>query len=807
MKEKYTITINPKQINKKPDKTLMSSHTSGLNTITAVTINEFSTLVSTPNSCSWFGGTFKEKLENVNVESINLIAFDFDEGNDTPENKISIFRDFGIMANMWYSTFSSTAEKPKYRIVLFLEYPILNMHDHELIYNGVLHLIKDADSSCKNPSRFFFGGKYSKIIHEKPIALSSLVDAINIGLISSDNGRTRKIFSLSNNSISGNNGSFLYNNNRSTQFLPDYININTNTTSITGGVTSNWDIARKRVKILDKFLSGEWLYHNQLFGLATNMVQIRGGQSLFQETMNKFNESGQTRYTQNNFSIITYLKKVNYKPQHIYKFSPYEEDATLHDIISEVVDRRGKIEIIKPQVFIPLALAEKKFKADFEEILSKKDDSGIYLIKVPPGIGKTELLTSVNATLAFPTHSLKNEVSERMKIQYFVSPDSIHFSDNRLNNKLYYYYSTGKYQTATALIHAVAKNTSSKFSKDDQSNAAKYLREIKISKKTKDTVLTTHSRAMILDHSHDTIIFDEDFLDTLLSVKKVTLTDLTKILLSSEKDFDKINNYIEVFRKAEPGVPHFSPKLKSEIDSFFETLNKTIITGNIIDLITSQYFIKDTKDLDTIYYLKLGLLPSNKKIIVMSATASEMIYSKIFGEKLKILKIDNVESQGKINQYTNKSCSRHALNRYCETISDKVDNQPVITFKEFSKFFKNPVENMYFGNTSGYDELKGKDITVVGTPHRNNVLYYLIYAQIHGIEENFNTKMIYQKIEYNGFRFKFNCYENEILREIQLSIIEGDLIQACGRARILRTDATVTLFSNFPLRSVSNFLH
>jgi hypothetical protein len=64
----------------------------------------------------------------------------------------------------------------------------------------------------------------------------------------------------------------------------------------------------------------------------------------------------------------------------------------------------------------------------------------------------------------------------------------------------------------------------------------------------------------------------------------------------------------------------------------------------------------------------------------------------------------------------------------------------------------------------------------------------------------------YQKIECNGFKFKFNCYEDELLRNIQLSLIESDLIQAVGRARSLRTNATVQLYSNFPLRISSIFI-
>jgi hypothetical protein len=52
----------------------------------------------------------------------------------------------------------------------------------------------------------------------------------------------------------------------------------------------------------------------------------------------------------------------------------------------------------------------------------------------------------------------------------------------------------------------------------------------------------------------------------------------------------------------------------------------------------------------------------------------------------------------------------------------------------------------------------------------------------------------------------FNCYDNLELREIQLGLIESDLIQAIGRARTLRTDATVEVYSNFPLRISDKFI-
>ena len=67
------------------------------------------------------------------------------------------------------------------------------------------------------------------------------------------------------------------------------------------------------------------------------------------------------------------------------------------------------------------------------------------------------------------------------------------------------------------------------------------------------------------------------------------------------------------------------------------------------------------------------------------------------------------------------------------------------------------------------------------------------------------TTMMYQQIDYNGFRFKFNCFEHPESRKIQLSLIESDLIQAVGRARTLRTDANVEVYSNFPLRISDSF--
>ena len=192
------------------------------------------------------------------------------------------------------------------------------------------------------------------------------------------------------------------------------------------------------------------------------------------ETMQRFNEEGRTHYSENNFNIITYLKKVQYPAKPIHSFSPFPEDADLHDLYSAVVDVRGKIEVIEPIMRMPLLEAEQTFQSKFYDVLNLSQDDGIYLFKVPTAIGKTQLITNVNATLAFPTHALKCEVQERMSVPNVLSPDALDFMDEKLNSRLKYYYAAGLIQKATAMIHDVANSSNNPQYDPLDINQAKY---------------------------------------------------------------------------------------------------------------------------------------------------------------------------------------------------------------------------------------------------------------------------------------------------------------------------------------------
>ena len=68
-----------------------------------------------------------------------------------------------------------------------------------------------------------------------------------------------------------------------------------------------------------------------------------------------------------------------------------------------------------------------------------------------------------------------------------------------------------------------------------------------------------------------------------------------------------------------------------------------------------------------------------------------------------------------------------------------------------------------------------------------------------------DKKKKYQTIQWKGMQFKFQTFNNPDLRNIHLHLIDRELTQAIGRARTIRTEAKVRVFSNFPLEITDIF--
>ena len=152
---------------------------------------------------------------------------------------------------------------------------------------------------------------------------------------------------------------------------------------------------------------------------------------------------------------------------------------------------------------------------------------------------------------------------------------------------------------------------------------------------------------------------------------------------------------------------------------------------------------------------------------------------------------------GSLYQYPGKSMSRSSvandpgivrrlMNRF------HMDEDHVITF------MREEIGELHFGNTEGSNRLEGEDILVIGTPYHADFIYKLV-AFTMGLDFDEDEEPELQTVTHNGYRFRFTTYKNENLRAIQFWMIESELEQAVGRARLLRNSCEVHLFSNFPL--------
>ncbi|WP_375191042.1 hypothetical protein [Chryseobacterium sp.] len=759
---------------------------------TTSNINDFAKKISRPSAHSWCGGEFKGSIDKKNWVQSSILGLDFDKGGITIEQVYEKFKEFGIVPTLHYDTFSTSLQLRKFRVVLFLDHPINDQKVFTKIM-GNLEKIFPIDTQCKNVSRIFYGGTNVNITNQDTVSLEKLLDFVNIHIVSRNKNNTRSIISYE---YGANKCTFLNNTNSNGHFFAS--NTNINYTSKERRVRIDWVRARTKIKVLDVFFEGEWLHHEELFGLATNMIYIDGGEKLMKETMEKYNKVGKTFYDENNFSILPYVKKMKYYPMPVYKFSKHDIDSEIHDIITEVRSVRGHIEILRKEEKITLQVAEEKMISSFNEVLKNDEKETTYIFNLPTAIGKTRLLTDLEkSVIAFPTNNLKNEVCTKMKTDFVASPDTINFKNPSLKKRIDYYYQIGLPKKAMKIIRKISKS----YNTLDAKIANDYIIQLEQCNDVEKSILTTHKRVLNSEStSHETVVFDEDPLNSLVEIKRTSLTDLSGV----QYLYEPLRGVLDILHPLSDGIFQ-TPEFNVDFEDLFRFCDdKNIFETNVFDFLRSKYFIKKGAN---IQYVLKNDLPKGSKNIIMSGTVSVDFYQKLYPNRIfQCIDVGNVSQVGSIIQYTGRSCSRDGLFRYGDKISKEVGSETVITFKDFKGIFENSPDEIHFGNCSGYDVLKGKDLVVVGTPHRNNNEYFLL-AKLMGVDfDYFHSVFRYQKVQFNGFEFMINTFDNEGLRNIQLTLMQSDLIQAVGRARTLRYDCKVQLYSGLPLRIADTFV-
>ena len=807
------VTFHNEPVVSKPKKSEIGYISNRLTTPTGWTMNEFVTYTTQPYSFTWCPSVYHGSRSNDNWRGQGIFALDFDSGV-TPEEILNRFKAFDIIPNVIYYSFSDSPQLRKFRVILIMDCMLLDIAQAAYIREGLVEIFPESDQRCKDAARMYFGGKHGEVVSDTLIPLENLSHFICINTITKDKNQTRKIAEkrvtvyilYRDTRISANSDDSIIDETTSPVIYPEDISTNKYLESVKKNKL-DYIKAKQNVRIFREFTEGKRLKHNELFGLATSLAWTKGGLKLMKDTMIRYNEDGITDYTQHNLNILPYVRLMGYKPQWLKKYSPYPEDHEYSNLISAVREPRGVIEIVEPKHKIERSDAEKVMRETVKRVFEEKNNK-ITIIKSSTGIGKTELLTFLTgSTLAFPTHDLIDEVKSRMKVNYTTTPPLPTFFEKSLNESIGYMYKTGLNTEVYKRIKAVS---SDKYGYSYQINDVKLANEYITSNNkalaSTSTVLTTHVRALYNDFQHETIIFDEDPLDSLIEIKKLDTKDLFAVN-NGQNNQDATTDALQYILKQIPGEIAKTPHFDVDVDTLIRSILWADASSNLIQFFSSDFFVRDTRFNHLVHYVTHRLLPDNKKVIIMSATAPVEIYKQLYGERVEVIDITNVKNQGYIEQHTTRSYSRTSLSKSDLTqLKEQFNGKPVITFNSISDQINGESLHVHFGNCDGLDKLKGQDIVVLGTPHLNNIVYHL-YATVMGIDlANIDLEMKYQKIDRNGFRFMFMAYNNEELRKIQLSLIESELIQAVGRARTLRTDAKVEVYSNLPLLVSDKFV-
>ncbi len=808
MKDKiYQFTYHPTKLNRKPE------NAAEKNSIYQNMVNTGTTI---QNVCKYIGNgygyTFTPNHYSDNKPTKNSFIgtsgffLDFDL-NSEPEEILNRFNELDIFPNFWYTSFSDTATYKKFRVAIMLDQEITDLSLIGNIYSQIFYHFP-ADIACRDAARIFYGGKEVKFLTDKPVRVEHLLNEntwkVKKAQLKYDSSKPVKLL-YTNNKFTGNkkNHTTTYSLNQAPDI--EFLNKLKNN-------DCDFSIISEKVRVFKEFITLEKRFdYLVLFGLASNLHWLQGGMLLLKKTMKDYNTLHENSdnailYYDRHFEVITQVKKHKPFPQSLVNFSPYPENEQYKNIISCVINPRGVVFISEAPEKISLEDGEILFDEAFNESL--KSSEHITIIKAPVGIGKSQKLKNMqDVAICLPTHKLKEELYKQMTVECKMVPELPKFENASLNNTIYNHYKSGLRSAVLDLLRLIA-NTDTK----DGQVAKRYLSELEIAKSWKGALLTTHERSLHQEMQQKVLIYDEDCIHSLISQKSFLLNDLGYLIINYPDLALYFKNCYEDLLNAETKKMHPIKLDELPIYLLIEKLKSEPLLSNLIEFFFANKFYKEVhtnkkgQTIVTINYAKFNNFPENKKIIILTATSNLEFYENIFKNQINTIEIPTIKNKGRVVQHTKYSNSRQSIKkRDKDELLKKIANHPVITFMSESKELNKKYSkihgdlNIYYGNTRGYNELKGKDLFVIGTPHINPIVYYF-HAEYMGIDTNIiSKKMDYQTIQWKGMQFKFQTFNNPELRNIQLNLIEGELTQAVGRARTIRTEAEVNVFSNFPL--------
>lgn len=564
--------------------------------------------------------------------------------------------------------------------------------------------------------------------------------------------------------------------------------------------------------------------YSEIFGITTNLWRIRGGEKKFSEIIN---QSDFYNNKTKSLNMIKASRAYGYLPQKCSDFCQHFFNCGKDTMLESLEIKRGQINQYANVPICDIEYAEEYLRTSFTGAFNS-DDNDIHIIIAPTGIGKTAALEQIRnfnrICISYPTHKLGCDLAERLNIDNVLHLKELVIKNEYVLKEYMRLVTIGAYKESNNYIKLYKESLNINVDKEEIDSINEYFNNRSKLKETDRPILCTHS-SLILNQSQntDTYIIDEDILlTTLMPITTINEKNIYDMLMLAKKDDNNtVVRYLEMFYNVillaksnlnEVQTITIDDVNKNDLDRFINSNNDNIIV-NIRELLNIKKIIATNNQYKEIVITGITKreLP-NKKCIILSATANPYIYRKLFPNRnIKVYDSGLVGTKGKLILHY-QGYSRKYLKDNKDAVINHIKEQAngiknVITYKMFRKELEGAGFNVIanFGACSGIDRYKGQNLIVLGTPHFNVSTYRLIASLITN-NININYEMEYTRLTRSGYEFSFftfkDCGEDSIvniLREIQFYLIESELIQAIGRARILREDAKVHLFSNCPI--------
>lgn len=581
----------------------------------------------------------------------------------------------------------------------------------------------------------------------------------------------------------------------------------------------------ERCRLLREFINGERkLGHLERRLLLTNLTAIKGGEEWFREGL-------RTRRDYTRDTLVEDVKRYRMKPEGCSRCPFAGECDHRTNLLQQMPMRRRECRQTKTA---PQRKSLKETRTLLQDAIDCCFDSKsnkVFVIKCDTGVGKTEELLRHDlegVCVAFDTHRLKSEAHNRLrrngqKAYLWPEPPELPKKLGKMAERRYAIGAggvTGLYKKALVTPDVLLDAAWG----DEIKGYLKSMREVHGAK----SVFATHEKAYQLQHGKKlhTVVFDEDPAKTLVRVEEINLGDARALLGMLEKEGGAKQSRMAAFLKtvlnAPSKVTHRPAPLKYSRNILRRLLLKTPkgFASRIESLFSCAAYRKDSIGPDAperIYCVTRQHLREDKKYIILSATADEMVYRRLFGERLEFINLTGTDIKGKLACHTGRSYSKTGVMEDPVAFAERVQQdmadhgfEGIITHKFCAEGKpgemtlkhtdgKVPVFGT-FGGLQGLDSFGGKNIAVYGTPYPPEHAVRL-WAALLGIgagdnDYNFSERVV----EFGEFEVSTaTCSDNSDIQRLYLWLTHSEIIQAVGRARLVNNDCTVHVFAKLPV--------